>query len=344
MATARAVAVHVAPLIHAAADAAGRDAPRIVAGLPVAVHDRRRRGARSSSQAVRLLRRAAQLPPDPRPRRRRGPRRRLDRRRRGCRHRADRGDVRRRRDRHVGGDLPGGRRPRGFAAPNADVAPGPRSFVSPSVIDGACRYAPGDGRSLLRAGSRARSPSGGARDIAVGEPGEWRDPVHARRSPRRCVPDGRRLVVGVSRRREGPVHEVVLRPLRVDAYAVNNDRFAEFVGATGTDRRRALRVVIRLRRFPPRRLSRHQRGADAPWWRQVYGADWRHPEGPQSDVDGAGRPPGGARVVERRASPTAPGPEPAFRPKRSGSTRRVAEGKGTRSRGATTSSPTASIA
>jgi F420-dependent oxidoreductase-like protein len=39
MANTRAIATHVAPTIRAAADAAGRDAPRIVAGLPVAVHD-----------------------------------------------------------------------------------------------------------------------------------------------------------------------------------------------------------------------------------------------------------------------------------------------------------------
>lgn len=39
MANARAIATHVAPLITSAADAAGRAAPRIVAGLPVAVHD-----------------------------------------------------------------------------------------------------------------------------------------------------------------------------------------------------------------------------------------------------------------------------------------------------------------
>ena len=39
MANAQAVATHVTPLIRAAADDAGRDAPRIVAGLPVAVHD-----------------------------------------------------------------------------------------------------------------------------------------------------------------------------------------------------------------------------------------------------------------------------------------------------------------
>jgi len=39
MANARAVDTHVAPKITAAATAAGRPAPRIVAGLPVAVHD-----------------------------------------------------------------------------------------------------------------------------------------------------------------------------------------------------------------------------------------------------------------------------------------------------------------
>ena len=39
MANARAVAEHVAPRVTAAASAAGRDAPRVVAGLPVAVHD-----------------------------------------------------------------------------------------------------------------------------------------------------------------------------------------------------------------------------------------------------------------------------------------------------------------
>jgi alkanesulfonate monooxygenase SsuD/methylene tetrahydromethanopterin reductase-like flavin-dependent oxidoreductase (luciferase family) len=39
MANARSIEAHVAPKINAAATAAGRPAPRIVAGLPVAVHD-----------------------------------------------------------------------------------------------------------------------------------------------------------------------------------------------------------------------------------------------------------------------------------------------------------------
>ena len=39
MAPVRAVGEHIAPRIQAAAEAAGRPAPRIIAGLPVAVHD-----------------------------------------------------------------------------------------------------------------------------------------------------------------------------------------------------------------------------------------------------------------------------------------------------------------
>jgi F420-dependent oxidoreductase-like protein len=39
LATPRAVAEHIVPALHAAASAAGRPIPRVVAGLPVAVHD-----------------------------------------------------------------------------------------------------------------------------------------------------------------------------------------------------------------------------------------------------------------------------------------------------------------
>ena len=130
MANAHAVATHVAPLIRAAADAAGRDAPRIVAGLPVAVHDDVDEAREAAAKQFAMYGDAAQLPAHPRPRRRRGPGRCRDRRRRGRGHRADRGDVHRRRDRHVGGDLPRRRRPRGLTPPHPCVAARARSFVS----------------------------------------------------------------------------------------------------------------------------------------------------------------------------------------------------------------------
>lgn len=84
---------------------------------------------------------------------------------------------------------------------------------------------------------------------------------------------------------EGPVHDVDLPSFRIDRFAVSNARFAEFVDATGW-RTEAERYEwsfvfggLLPEEFPP------TRGVDgAPWWRQVFGAQWRHPEGPQSDI------------------------------------------------------------
>jgi formylglycine-generating enzyme required for sulfatase activity len=86
---------------------------------------------------------------------------------------------------------------------------------------------------------------------------------------------------------EGPVHDVELSPFRVDPHAVSNARFAEFVDATG--------FVTEAQRFGwsfvfagllPDDFPETRSVASAPWWRQVFGADWAHPEGPHSDLDG----------------------------------------------------------
>jgi formylglycine-generating enzyme len=86
---------------------------------------------------------------------------------------------------------------------------------------------------------------------------------------------------------EGPVHEVVVRPLRVDASVVSNARFAEFVDATGygTEAERYEWSFV-FAGFLPDDFPDTRAVGNAPWWRQVYGADWRHPEGPRSDLDG----------------------------------------------------------
>jgi formylglycine-generating enzyme required for sulfatase activity len=68
---------------------------------------------------------------------------------------------------------------------------------------------------------------------------------------------------------------------------VTNERFAAFVQATGhrTDAERYgwsfVFAGLLPDRFPETRAVAH-----APWWRQVYGADWRRPEGPDSDLEG----------------------------------------------------------
>jgi len=84
---------------------------------------------------------------------------------------------------------------------------------------------------------------------------------------------------------EGPVHEVRLEPFLIDRYTVSNDRFAAFVLATGyvTDAERwgwsFVFEGLLASDFPPTHSV-----AAAPWWRQVEGAQWRHPEGPHSDL------------------------------------------------------------
>ena len=100
---------------------------------------------------------------------------------------------------------------------------------------------------------------------------------------------------------EGPVHDVTLDAFRIDRYAVTNDAFAAFVDATGwvTDAERFGWSFV-FGGLLPDGFPDTRAVMGAQWWRQVYGADWRHPEGPQSNVDDARRPPGRARVVARR--------------------------------------------
>ena len=85
---------------------------------------------------------------------------------------------------------------------------------------------------------------------------------------------------------EGPVHEVALTPFRIDATTVTNAQFAAFVAATGyrTDAER-LEWAFVFAGLLPDDFEPTRGVAAAPWWRQVYGADWAHPEGPQSSVD-----------------------------------------------------------
>ena len=86
---------------------------------------------------------------------------------------------------------------------------------------------------------------------------------------------------------EGPVREVTLSPFWIDRYAVTNAAFTAFTQATGyvseAERFGWSFVFYGLlpEGFPPTRGV-----AQTPWWRQVYGATWAHPEGPHSDLSG----------------------------------------------------------
>ena len=72
----------------------------------------------------------------------------------------------------------------------------------------------------------------------------------------------------------GPVREVTIAPFAMDAYAVSNDRFGEFVAATGylTTAERLGTAFVFAGLLPddhePTRAV-----ASAPWWREVEGAE-----------------------------------------------------------------------
>ena len=141
---------------------------------------------------------------------------------------------------------------------------------------------------------------------------------------------------------EGPVHEVELASFRIDSVAVDNERFAAFVDATGhrTDAERYGWSFV-FAGLLPDDFPDTAGVAAAPWWRQVFGADWRHPEGPHSTVDGRADHPVVHVSWTRRDGLLRVERHPAAHRGRVGVRRpRRARGRH-RSRGATTSSPAA---
>jgi len=74
---------------------------------------------------------------------------------------------------------------------------------------------------------------------------------------------------------------VDVAPFRIDRHEVTNDAFAAFVDATGyeTDAERIGNSVVFFHDFAAR-------GGEP--FQLVEGADWRHPSGPGSDLDGRG--------------------------------------------------------
>ncbi|WP_354570641.1 formylglycine-generating enzyme family protein [Glaciihabitans sp. UYNi722] len=99
---------------------------------------------------------------------------------------------------------------------------------------------------------------------------------------------------------EGPVHEEWVSPFELDRHAVTNAQFAEFVCATGyvTTAERPLDPAM----FPGARLESLEPGSLVftptvgpvdlrdwtQWWEWTPGADWQHPGGPSTSLEGKG--------------------------------------------------------
>ena len=104
-------------------------------------------------------------------------------------------------------------------------------------------------------------------------------------------------------REEGPVHEVTVDGFWMDCYEVTNEEFARFAAETGyvTLAERAPNPedfpgapaenlvpgsMVFQKRTGPVDLRNY-----ANWWAWVPGANWAHPDGPDSSLDGLGRHP-----------------------------------------------------
>ena len=140
---------------------------------------------------------------------------------------------------------------------------------------------------------------------------------------------------------EAPVHNVDLSPFSIDSVAVSNDRFDTFVSQTGfvTEAERFGWSFV-FAGFLPDDFPDTRGVVDAPWWRQVHGADWRHPDGPDSGLDGRERSSRHPRLVERRPGVLRVGRRAAAHGGRVGVRRAWRSRRRRCTRGATTSNPT----
>ena len=86
---------------------------------------------------------------------------------------------------------------------------------------------------------------------------------------------------------EGPVRIVGVDTFYIDTCAVTNRQFSRFVRSTRyKTEAESFGWSFVFHEFLSPRAARRSTGAvqQAPWWRAVQGACWRHPEGPGSDI------------------------------------------------------------
>jgi formylglycine-generating enzyme len=104
---------------------------------------------------------------------------------------------------------------------------------------------------------------------------------------------------------EAPQHRVHVNGFWMDQYPVTNEQFREFVDATGYVT--FAEIIPRAEDYPgalpemlhagslvfvkPRRRTDPRSAGFTQWWSFVFGADWRHPAGPESTIDGLGKHP-----------------------------------------------------
>lgn len=87
---------------------------------------------------------------------------------------------------------------------------------------------------------------------------------------------------------EGPVREVSIAPFYIDPCTVTNAEFKQFIEATGYKTEAETfgwSFVFHLFVSEATAAKVQNKVRQAPWWWAVDGADWAHPEGPDSSIE-----------------------------------------------------------
>ncbi len=97
-------------------------------------------------------------------------------------------------------------------------------------------------------------------------------------------------------REEGPPRTIHIEGFWMDSHEVTNAQFATFIEATGY-RTMAERDPLKVENAPPEMQVPGSAVFNVPseddprWWRWETGAQWRHPSGPDENIDGKDRVP-----------------------------------------------------
>jgi formylglycine-generating enzyme len=136
------------------------------------------------------------------------------------------------------------------------------------------------GRAVFTAGPRPVLPD------TMPTPSEHT--IEQARIPAQTFLMGDRLGDGKPTDGETPVHRVSLDAFSIDATSVTNADFARFVNATGYETEAetfGYSAVFHLAVSAPQGDVMGA-AAGTPWWVGVHRADWAHPGGAESDIDG----------------------------------------------------------
>nr|WP_261306331.1 formylglycine-generating enzyme family protein [Paenibacillus andongensis] len=87
---------------------------------------------------------------------------------------------------------------------------------------------------------------------------------------------------------EGPVREIMVKPFYIDPCTVTNIEFKRFIDDTGYKTEAETfgwSFVFHLFVSEATAMKVKNSAQQTPWWWAVEGADWRHPDGPDSGIE-----------------------------------------------------------